>query len=81
MVKSLGSKFGITPCFMAKPREGLPGNSGHMHVSIIGNDGENIFHRVSTDPNPLYPDLANLSDIGRHFLAGLIDGVRLPTLP
>ena len=39
-VKSLGSKFGITPCFMAKPREGLPGNSGHMHVSIVDKDNK-----------------------------------------
>lgn len=31
VVKSLGSKYDITPCFMAKPKEGLPGNSGHMH--------------------------------------------------
>lgn len=31
IVKSTSTKFGITPCFMAKPREGLPGNSGHMH--------------------------------------------------
>ncbi|KAK2683922.1 Glutamine synthetase, catalytic domain [Fusarium oxysporum f. sp. vasinfectum] len=34
VVKSVSTKYGITPCFMAKPKQGLPGNSGHMHVSI-----------------------------------------------
>ena len=74
-VKSLGSKFGITPCFMAKPRSGLPGNSGHMHVSLVDNSGTNLFYRGSEDPNPPYPDVRFLSDLGRHFLAGLIDGL------
>ncbi|KAL6721832.1 hypothetical protein ACLMJK_000937 [Lecanora helva] len=74
-VKSLGIKYGITPCFMAKPREGLPGNSGHMHISIIDKSGKNLFFRGAEDPNPPYPDLANLSDLGRHFLAGLLDGL------
>ncbi|KAK3079130.1 hypothetical protein LTS18_005666 [Coniosporium uncinatum] len=74
-VKSLGSKFGITPCFMAKPREGLPGNSGHMHVSIVDKQGKNLFYRETEDKNPPYSDLRYLSDLGRYFLAGLLDGL------
>ncbi|EMD69050.1 hypothetical protein GGP41_004929 [Bipolaris sorokiniana] len=75
VVKSLGSKYGITPCFMAKPREGLPGNSGHMHVSIVDADGKNLFYREEEDKNAPYSDIRYLSDLGRHFLAGLIDGL------
>lgn len=75
VVKSLGTKYGITPCFMAKPREGLPGNSGHMHVSVVDKSGKNLFYREREDPNPPYTDLTNLSDLGRHFLAGLLDGL------
>lgn len=75
VVKSMGSKFGITPCFMAKPRQGLPGNSGHMHISITTEAGKNIFSRDVRDEKALYPDLEHLSDIGRHFLAGLLDGL------
>lgn len=60
---------------MAKPRQGLPGNSGHMHISIIDGSGKNLFCRGSKDPNPQYPDLAHISDMGRHFLAGLLDGL------
>lgn len=100
MVKSLGSKYNVIPCFMAKPKEGLPGNSGHMHsrppcsinfiifsanrrnrilmvtlVSLIDGEGKNLFARSERDPNPPYPDVAHLSDLGRHFLAGLLDGL------
>ncbi len=60
---------------MAKPREGLPGNSGHMHVSIVDKSGNNLFYRGSRDANPPYPDLTHLSDLGRHFLAGLLEGL------
>ncbi|KAF2272953.1 glutamine synthetase/guanido kinase [Westerdykella ornata] len=76
VVKSLGSKFGITPCFMAKPREGLPGNSGHMHVSIVDkNSGKNLFFREEKDRDCEWQDIRWLSDLGRHFLAGLLDGL------
>ncbi|EED19640.1 glutamine synthetase, putative [Talaromyces stipitatus ATCC 10500] len=75
VVKSLGSKHGITPAFMAKPREGLPGNSGHMHVSIVSKEGKNLFARDTVDPSPPYPEVAHLSDMGRHFLAGLLEGL------
>lgn len=75
VVKSLGTKHGITPCFMAKPKAGLPGNSGHMHISVVDKSGRNLFAREEKDPNPPYKDLAHVSDFGRHFLAGLLDGL------
>ena len=75
VVKCIGSKHKITPCFMAKPREGLPGNSGHMHCSIVDKNGKNLFYRGEKDPNPPYPDVVYLSDMGRHFLAGMLDGL------
>lgn len=34
-----------------------------------------MFYRGSKDPNPPYQDLEHLSDMGRHFLAGLLDGL------
>lgn len=74
--KSLGPKFGVMPCFMAKPQEGLPGNSGHLHVSVIdAKTKENLFARTSPDPNPQWQDIKYLSDFGRHFLAGVLDGL------
>ncbi|KAI9375814.1 hypothetical protein BJX61DRAFT_60876 [Aspergillus egyptiacus] len=75
VVKSIGTKHGITPTFMAKPREGLPGNSGHMHISLVNSDGTNAFFRPTPDPSPPYPDVAHLSDLGRYFLAGILTGL------
>jgi glutamine synthetase len=60
---------------MAKPRAGLPGNSGHMHVSVVDKSGKNLFARETEDKEAAYPDLRFLSDLGRHFLAGVIDGL------
>ncbi len=60
---------------MAKPREGLPGNSGHMHISIASKHGKNLFARETVDPSPPYPEVAHLSNMGRHFLAGLLEGL------
>ncbi|PTD11811.1 Type-1 glutamine synthetase 2 [Fusarium culmorum] len=75
VVKSVSTKYGITPCFMAKPKQGLPGNSGHMHVSIVDKEGKNLFARETKDENPKWRDIANLSDMGRHFLAGILVGL------
>jgi glutamine synthetase len=75
LVKSLGSQYGITPCFMAKPREGLPGNSGHMHVSLVDKSGKNLFYRGSEDKDAKWADMRYLSDDGRHFLAGVLEGL------
>lgn len=75
VVKSVATKYDITPCFMAKPKQGLPGNSGHMHISLIDKDGKNLLAREQKDENAQYPDIEYLSDIGRHFLAGILDGL------
>lgn len=75
VVKSVGVSHAITPCFMAKPREGLPGNSGHMHISVVDKDGKNLLARESIDKEAQWDDIAHLSDLGRHFLAGILTGL------
>jgi glutamine synthetase len=60
---------------MAKPRSGLPGCSGHMHVSLVDEAGKNLFHREEKDAEAKFEDIAHLSDIGRQFLAGLLEGL------
>jgi glutamine synthetase len=75
VVKSVGTQHGITPCFMAKPRQGLPGNSGHMHISVVDKSGKNLLARDTPDEAAPWKDVAGLSDLGRHFLAGLLDGL------
>jgi len=48
--------------FMAKWSKDLPGQSGHIHLSLTDNAGESVFY---ADDKP-----HNMSDIQRHFLAG-----------
>ncbi|EXJ88128.1 glutamine synthetase [Capronia coronata CBS 617.96] len=78
LVKSIGVERNITPCFMAKPVHGLPGNSGHIHISLVDKDGKNAFARKEPDTNAQWKDIENVSDIGRQFLAGLL--LALPDL-
>lgn len=75
LAKSIGIKHGITPCFMAKPIQGQPGSSGHIHISLCSLDGKNLFARDSPDPDAPWPDAAGLSDLGRHFLAGFLEAL------
>lgn len=77
LMKCVAPKYDFLPCFMAKPTEGLPGNSGHIHVSLIdAKKNTNLLSRATKDENAPWPDVAYLSDIGRHFLAGILDGLK-----
>ena len=65
--KQLGAKYGITPSFMAKPLAGLPGTSGHIHVSLVHPEtGQNLFAREEPDDKAEWKDIRNLSEIGRY---------------
>jgi len=74
-VKALALEHGITPCFMAKPVQGLPGNSGHIHLSLLSKDGTNLFSRKTRDEQAKWSDIAWLSDTGRQFLGGILNGI------
>ncbi|KAL2837636.1 hypothetical protein BJY01DRAFT_258276 [Aspergillus pseudoustus] len=89
LAKSIGIKHQITPCFMAKPLHGQPGSSGHIHISLCSaSTGQNLFARDANSadtPNTTtddddnrgasWPDTAPLSDLARHFLAGLLEAL------
>jgi len=75
LTQSIGIDHRITPCFMAKPLYGLPGNSGHIHLSLCDADGKNLFAREMRDDGAQWSDIAHLSDVGRHFLAGLLEAL------
>lgn len=60
---------------MAKPIQGLPGSSGHIHISLCDLAGRNLFAADKTDPNAAWPDVAGLSATGQRFLAGLLDAL------
>ncbi|KAJ3521735.1 hypothetical protein NM208_g13158 [Fusarium decemcellulare] len=75
LTKSIGIDHNVTPCFMAKPLHGMPGNSGHIHVSLTDKAGKNLFARDERNPNARWPDIEYLSDTGYHFLAGVLDAL------
>ena len=62
-VKEIAHRHGITPSFMAKWNEQLPGCSGHLHQSLW-RDGKNIF----------YDDKAQhgMSETMQNYLAGIL---------
>ncbi|KJA14820.1 hypothetical protein HYPSUDRAFT_48825 [Hypholoma sublateritium FD-334 SS-4] len=78
--KSIGMKHSVIPSFMAKPWNGLPGCSGHVHISLRNKEGRNIF-AVSADElktgraNAANEDTKFISQEAEWFLAGILDGI------
>ena len=63
-VKQICHRHGLVPTFMAKWNPDLPGSSGHMHQSLWDGEGEkNLFATSSGE----------LSELGKRYLAGIID--------
>jgi len=46
-----------------------------MHISIVDKNGKNLFFREKKDTEAKWQDIESLSDLGRHFLAGLLEGL------
>lgn len=66
VVKEVAHSHGVYASFMPKPITGQPGSGMHVHMSISNADGENLFF------DPSDPDGNNLSDLAKHFMAGLL---------
>ena len=62
---AVGRKHGLLPTFMPKPFIGVSANGHHHHFTLVDDDGHNVFHDVDGP--------AQLSDIARHFLGGMLD--------
>lgn len=63
-VKQVCQRHGLAVTFMAKWNPDLPGSSGHMHQSLWDGEGQkNLFATDSGD----------LSELGRRYLAGIVD--------
>ena len=63
VVKEIARKHGVYGTFMPKPIFGQNGSGMHTHQSLFDGD-KNAFY----DPNDKY----NLSDLAKHYIAGLI---------
>ncbi len=62
--KAFFLRKGMMAGFMSKWRDDLPGQSGHLHVSLTDSDGRPVFH----DPDA--PE--GLSETFRHFTGGVV---------
>ena len=65
IVAAVGRKHGLLGSFMPKPFTGVSANGHHHHFTLVDEQGNNVFH----DPD----GPAQLSDIARHFLGGMLD--------
>jgi glutamine synthetase len=60
--KVLAQRHGLMATFMAKWSNAVPGQSGHLHISLRGNDGQSMFHDASKPHE--------MSDAMRWFVGG-----------
>ena len=67
VVKEIAREHGIYATFMPKPLAGVQGSGMHTHFSLFEGD-TNAFHDEG--------DEYNLSEVGRHFVAGLLHHAR-----
>ncbi|KAI8993261.1 hypothetical protein BDB01DRAFT_832098 [Pilobolus umbonatus] len=65
-MKQIGLKHNIMTSFMAKPYQGQPGCSGHVHFTLMNKNGENVF---SVGEPSQYPHMTKTMV---HFLAGVM---------
>jgi glutamine synthetase len=66
-VKAAARKNGLAATFMAKPFAEHAGSGLHMHVSLLDNDGNNVFSGESKD--------GDFSDTLRHAIGGLAEAM------
>lgn len=60
--KVVAQRHGMMATFMAKWSPDYPGQSGHIHMSLLDLDGEPAFYNEGAS--------GNMSDVMRHFVAG-----------
>ena len=70
IVKGVARKHGFAASFMAKPYGGRSGSGLHVHFSLLGKAGENVFDN-GTDQG---------SDMLRHAVGGLLEAMAETTL-
>lgn len=60
--KTIAHKNNYMACFMAKWSNNVPGQSGHIHISLQNKNGDSLFFDSKSDKN--------ISNTMRHFIAG-----------
>jgi glutamine synthetase len=65
IIAAVGRKHGLLGSFMPKPFTGVSANGHHHHFTLVDDEGNNVFWDADGP--------AQLSDMGRHFLGGMLD--------
>ncbi|MSQ99281.1 MAG: glutamine synthetase [Xanthomonadales bacterium] len=63
VIKAAAKKHGLAATFMAKPFGGIPGSGLHVHISLLDDDGNNVFAGECSD--------GRFSETLRHAIGGL----------
>ena len=66
VIKQLAAQQGMYASFMPKPVAGQPGSAMFLYQSLFDHNGENLFWA----PKDYHP--AHLSDLGQHYVAGIL---------
>jgi glutamine synthetase len=76
LMKEVAANLGLSVTFMAKWNPQLPGSSGHLHQSLWDSTGKkNLFAAEATKgkkKKAAGADGSGLSQLGRHYLGGLL---------
>lgn len=65
MVKEVSHCHGLHATFMGKPFNGEPGSGFHVHMSLLNNEGMNVFYDPSEEDQ--------LSLVFKNFIGGVVD--------
>ena len=74
MVAGVARRHGMRASFMAKPFPDWPGNGMHMHVSLVGPDGRNVFAAEPDGEARLGHAIAGCLETMQDFLPLFING-------
>ncbi|MGJ8645955.1 MAG: glutamine synthetase family protein [Marinomonas colpomeniae] len=69
IVRYVAKKYGLEATFMAKPYKNYPGSGMHLHVSVLDDDGKNIF-------TPEDKEQTHISLPLEYAVAGVLDTMR-----
>lgn len=53
-IREVAIRHDMYATFMAKPMQGQPGSAMHLHQSVVGADGKNIFSKKDGTPSELF---------------------------
>ena len=85
-LRQVARKYGYDVSFLPKPlsdgydEQSCCNNGLHLHLSIVDEDGKNVFynHEFAADQdneNKFPPSVDAISDIGKSFMAGILDHI------